>query len=101
MDCARYGRDRRLGHAASLRQAMVREAAALLLGRGNLLQAFWSERGCGPIAECDLRVARDVGHGLACLARLWRGNRALATAFAPDYRRHDRIFARCGDGHAV
>src|SRR6267154_5496431 len=41
LDSARHDGDRRLGHAAPLWKALVREAAAVLLGGCALLQALW------------------------------------------------------------
>src|SRR5579859_112479 len=101
VDCARHGGDRRLGHAASLRKALVRRTAALLLGCGNQLQTFWSQRSRSPLAERHLRAPCDVSPGVAGLAHVRRGDRAVAPAPAADNRRYDRLFARGGNGHAV
>src|SRR6266852_3259818 len=101
MDRTRYGGDRRLGHAPAVWQALVREAATLLLGRRDLFQTFWRERSRSPLAERDFRIARHAGDGMARVAHLRRTDRALAAPFASDHRRHDRLFPHGGDGYAV
>src|SRR5438105_357117 len=52
-DRARDGRGRRLGHAASQRHPLLREAAALLLARGRVDPGARAERARGPPAERD------------------------------------------------
>src|SRR5579885_846643 len=101
MDRTGHGGERRLGDATALRQAVVREAAPVLLGSGGIVQDFWSERGGGAAAERGFCAAGDAWPRVACVARLWRGLRALALAAAADDRGHDRIFTRRGHGYAV
>src|SRR5260370_22410883 len=78
LDRPRHGGDRRLGHAAPLWKALVREAAALLLGRCALLQALRRQRSRRAAAERHLRAARYARDDLAGSASLWLGNRSLA-----------------------
>src|SRR5436309_769059 len=82
---ARYGGDWRLGHAAPLRKALVREAGSLLLGSSALLQAFWRERGRRAAAERHLCATRYACISLAGASTLRRGNRPLAAASASDH----------------
>ena len=90
-----------MGHATSVRQALVRETATLLLGSGHLLQTFWSERSGRAPSQRDRSIAGDFGNGLARVAHLRRRNRALAVASASDNGRRDGLFARRGDRYAV
>src|SRR5258708_14821326 len=76
MDRARHGRDRRLGHAAPLRKALVREARSLLLGCRALLQTVRRERSRRAAAERHLCATRHARSGVARIASLRRGNRS-------------------------
>src|SRR5712692_243321 len=101
LDRARHGRERRLGHAASLRKALVRKASALLLGRGIKLQALRRERSRRAAAERHLCASSDARAGLAGPTSLRRGNRPLAASSASHHRRHDRLLSRRRHGHAI
>ena len=79
---------------------MVREAAALLLGRRAFLQTLWCERSRGALAERDFCPACNARAGVAGIASLRRRNRALAAAASPHNRRHDRLLARRRHRHA-
>src|SRR5258708_7455742 len=100
MDRARHARDRRSGHDAPLRKALVREARSLLLGCRALLQTVRRERSRRAAAERHLCATRHARSGVARIASLRRGNRLLAAASASDHRWHDRLLSRRCHGHA-
>src|SRR6266481_7344120 len=101
LDRPRHGGNRRLGHAAPLRKAVVRKASALVLGRGTQLQALRRERSRRAPAKRHLGVTRHPCAGVAGATSLWRGNRSVAAALASNHRRHDRLLARRCHGHAL
>src|SRR3984885_4480746 len=101
VDRARHDGERRLDHAAAIRFAVVRKAAAVLLGRGAQLQIFRSERNVGAIAERDRGTARDSSAGVAGVARLRERDGSVAAITPSVERGHGRFFALCGDRHAV
>ena len=100
MDCARHGGERRLGHAAPLREAVVRKAGPLLLDGRRKLQTLRRKRSRRATAQRPLRIVRNAVARVARTAGLWRRNGAMAAAAASNKRRHDRLFPRSRNRHA-
>ena len=101
LDRARDGAVRRLGHAAALRPAMVRETSALLLGRGHRLQTL-SLRGVGGANAFGIcSVVRGADACLAGTKALRRKNRVGHFANFLDHDCRPRVCARSNPGHAI
>src|SRR6267154_1262469 len=100
VDRARHGGDWRLGHAASVWKAVVREAAAVLLGGCALLQALGRQRSRRAFAQRHFRAVRHACISMAGLASLRRRNGSLADSSAPYHRRHDWVLSRRRHGYA-